>query len=128
MVFSAINATLENFSFLKDTLSAQINLQTNERGGLQVKKLKAYFKFTPDIMEFSNLDLQTNKSRLGNYYAMHFNSFGKDMGNFIEKVTLELHLKSSEVNSDDIAVFAPALKNGKGFSNFRRCQRNDTGF
>jgi hypothetical protein len=113
MVFSAINATLENFSFLKDTLSAQINLQTNERGGLQVKKLKAYFKFTPDIMEFSNLDLQTNKSRLGNYYAMHFNSFGKDMGNFIEKVTLELHLKSSEVNSDDIAVFAPALKNWK---------------
>ena len=35
------------------------------------------------------------------------------MGNFIEKVTLELHLKSSEVNSDDIAVFAPALKNWK---------------
>ena len=113
MIFSSINGSLNNFSFLQDTVKANINLQTRERGGLVVKKLQAAFRFTPDIMEFNNLDLQTNNSRLGDYYAMHFNNFGKDMGDFIEKVTLELHLKNSEVYSDDIAVFAPALKSWK---------------
>ncbi len=112
-LFSGINGTLERILFLNDTLSAKLNISAKERSGFEVKKLQADMRFTPDLMEFKNLDLQTNRSRLGNYYAMRYNKFNSDMGRFISKVTLEADLKETVLNSDDIAFFAPAVKNWK---------------
>jgi hypothetical protein len=63
-----------------------------------------------DVMEFKNLDIITNKSRIGNYYAMHYSDFNEDMKNFITNVKLQGNLKESNVHTDDIAFFAPELK------------------
>jgi hypothetical protein len=111
--FTNITGDFKNIHFEKDTLTADINLATKERSGFEVKKLKAAFKFTPEIMEFKQLDLVTNKSRLGNYYAMHYRSFSKDMGDFIHSVSVEGNFVNSELNSDDLAFFAPELKQWK---------------
>jgi hypothetical protein len=70
-------------------------------------------KFTPDKMEFNELDLITNKSRLGNYYVMKYSNFSKDMGNFIHDVKIEGNFVDSELNSDDLAFFAPEVKSWK---------------
>ncbi len=111
--FAAINADFKNLHFERDTLTANVTLATKERSGFEVKKLKAAFKFTPEIMEFKNLDLITNKSRLGNYYAMRYHHFGQDMGDFIHSVSLEGDFVNSELNSDDLAFFAPETKDWK---------------
>ena len=111
--FANITGDFKNIHFEKDTLSADISFGTKERSGFEVKKLKAAFKFTPEIMEFKNLELVTNKSRLGNYYAMHYRSFNNDMGDFLHSVTLEANFINSELNSDDLAFFAPELKEWK---------------
>jgi hypothetical protein len=115
--FSNITGVLKNVNFIKDTLSGQLLLGTKERSGFEVKKLQAFVKFTPDKMEFNNLDLITNKSRLGNYYVMNYNSFSKDMGNFIHDVTLEANFESSVLNTDDLAFFAPEVKTWKRIFN-----------
>ncbi len=111
--FSNITGVLQNVLFKKDTLTAELLLGTKERSGFEVKKLQAQMKFTPEKMEFNQLDLITNKSKLGNYFVMKYNSFGKDMGNFLHDVTLEGNFKDSELNSDDLAFFAPELKSWK---------------
>lgn len=108
-----LNGTIENFSFIKDTIRAKINLAADDRSGFQLKKLNADFKFTPHTMEFAKLDLRTNKSRISDYYAMHYKNFNEDMGHFIENVTIDSHMKNAEISSDDIAFFAPALSSWK---------------
>ena len=110
LLFSAITGDFKNIRFIKDTLTVDVNLATKEKSGFEIKKLQSNLKFTPDIMEFNNLDLQTNKSRLGNYYAMRYDNFNSDMSNFLHSITLDGKFENSRLNSDDIAFFAPALK------------------
>ena len=111
--FSNINADIKNIRFDKDTLTAFLQLGTKEKCGLDIKKLQANVKFTPDIMEFKQLDLKTEKSRLGNYYAMKYNSFQKNMNNFIHDVQLEGNFTDSKLSTDDLAFFIPDVKNWK---------------
>jgi hypothetical protein len=110
IILSNLNGTVKKFRFIDDTLRANVSISTKDRGGFVVKKLNTDFRFTPQIMEFNHLDLATNKSRLKDYYAMHFNHFNKDMGNFVHAVTLEGRFKNSELSSDDLAYFAPQAR------------------
>ena len=109
--FSNITGEIKDIRFEKDTLTAFIHLGTKERCGLDIKQLQANLKFTPDIMEFTQLDLKTEKSRLGDYYAMKYTSFQKNMNNFIHDVQLEGNFIDSKLSTDDIAFFAPEVKN-----------------
>ena len=111
--FSSITGTLKNVQLQKDTLTTDLSLYAKERCGLEVKKIQASLKFSSQLMEFNNLDLILNKSRLRNYYAMHFHHFSQDMGNFLHSVKLDATFNNSEVSSDDIAFFTPALKTWK---------------
>jgi hypothetical protein len=111
--FSNINGELLNVHFEKDTLTTYATLSTKERSGFEAKKLMAQIKFTPSLMEFKQLDLVTNRSRLGNYYAMRYNDFNADMGDFLHKVTVEGNFVNSEISTDDLAFFAPELKSWK---------------
>ena len=111
--FSRLNGDFNNILFLNDTLRANVNFTANERSGLQVKKFKSDIKFTPELMEFANLDLQTNKSTLKNYFSMEYKAFSDDMSNFLSNVLMTANFENSTVYSDDIAIFAPALKTWK---------------
>lgn len=111
--FSGINGNLSNVTFINDTLQADIDLRGKERSGLDIKKFESHMRFTPILMEFQRLDLQTNKSKLGDYYSMRYNSFNKDMGKFINSVTLEANFKESILNTDDLAIFSPSLRDMK---------------
>lgn len=109
IAFNKINGSFNNVLLQKDTITASIEINCNERSGLVVKQLNAKYKVTPQIMEFANLNLETNKSKLGNYYAMKFNRFNNDFGNYISKVVMVADFRQSNVHSNDIAFFAPAL-------------------
>lgn len=104
-----INGLLHQVSFVKDTIKAKIELAAVERSGFELKKIKANFRFTPQVMEFANLDIRTPKSRIGNYYAMRYKDFNEDMSEYIEKVRMDAYFRNSVVSSDDIAFFAPEL-------------------
>lgn len=108
--FAQINGDLGNVLLAKDTISADVKLATKERSGFEVKQLTAKMKVTPAMMEFSGLDIKTEKSRIGNYYVMRYDSFNSDMSNFIHSIMLEGNFENSFIHSDDIAYFAPQLK------------------
>ncbi len=107
--FSGITGTINDVRFVKDTLRASANLATKERSGLIVERLQSNLRFHPQLMEFSNLYLKTNRSVLGDYFAMKFSDIG-DMNDFIHAVTMNANFKGSAVSSDDIALFAPEVK------------------
>ncbi|MEO6870305.1 MAG: hypothetical protein ABI168_11705, partial [Ginsengibacter sp.] len=113
IILSKINGSLKNFSFLNDTIQAAINLATQDRSGFEIKKLSAYYKLTPELMEFKNLDLVTPKSRLRDYFSMRYHSFNEDMNNFVHAVQLEGNIKNSVFNSDELAYFAPEARTWK---------------
>lgn len=110
IIFSSINGQLNNVMFDKDTISTHLKLSTKEKSGFEVKEIVADMKLSPSIMEFNNLDIVTDKSRIGNYYAMRYKDFNADMSDFLHKVKLEGRFTNSTIHSDDIAFFAPELK------------------
>ncbi|HQS36579.1 MAG TPA: hypothetical protein PLC18_14280, partial [Sediminibacterium sp.] len=105
-----LNGSLSSLEMNKDTISAKAKIKVKDRSGFELKKLAADIKFTPQIMEFRNLDLQTNKSKLGNYYAMRYKDFNKDFADYINKVSMVAKFNNGIIHSDDIAYFAPELK------------------
>jgi hypothetical protein len=112
IAFFDVNATLNNTRLVQDSLITDLSLSTKERCGLVVKKLACRFKFSPVEMEFSGLDLITNRSHITDYYAMQYSDFS-DMSDFLSAVFLRGHFKDATVSSDDIAFFAPALDSWK---------------
>ncbi len=106
-----LNATIDNAQFIADTIRATVRLSLKERSGFVIKKLATQFKMTPQIMELAALELKTNKSTIGNYYAMEYKEFIPDFRNYMQQVTMKGRISKSIVASDDIAYFAPELKN-----------------
>jgi hypothetical protein len=111
--FYAINGELENIVFAKDTVAANVKLATIEKSGFKVNQLVAVMKLTPEMMEFNKLEIITDKSKIGNYYAMRYDNFNADMSDFMHRVKLDGHFDNSKIHSDDIAYFAPELKTWK---------------
>lgn len=106
--FAEVHGDFKDIAFVKDSVTAKISLSTRERSGFAVKKLSANMKFYPEGMEFYNLDLQTDKSHLRNFFAMRFRSFD-DLSDFNTKVKMESNFVGSTIDSDDIAYFASSL-------------------
>ncbi|MFY7898752.1 MAG: translocation/assembly module TamB domain-containing protein, partial [Chitinophagaceae bacterium] len=110
---SKLTGSFTNVLFKKDTLKAMMNIAVKERCGFELRKLKTQLKITPEIIELAKLTLLTNKTRLSNYYAMRFKHFEKDFANYETNVVMDAKFKDSKVSSDDIAYFAPDLKDWK---------------
>ena len=109
IVVTGLTGSLKNVSLVEDTLTAVVDLKANERSGIELKRIKTRLRVDPHIIELAALDLQMNQSRVGPYYAMHFNSLD-DMEDFIDKVKITASFQNSTVSIKDIGFFAPILK------------------
>ncbi len=74
-----------------------------------MQELNADIKFYPEGMEFHDFDLNTGKSHLKNFFAMHFKSFD-DLSDFTTKVKMEADFSNATIDSDDIGFFSSDLK------------------
>ncbi len=110
IILSNINGEIKNLQLKGDSLLAKANLSVEDRSGFKINKISADFKFTPELMEFQNLDIITPTSHLKNYFAMHYDNFIDDMQDFIHKVKMDGRFITSTLSSDDLSYFAPALK------------------
>ena len=106
-----LNAHIQNASFIKDTIKANVQLNVKERSGLHIQQLQTQFKMTPSIMELDKLLIKTNNSILGPYYAMEYKDFVEDFYNYNYNVNMKAHFVNAHVATDDIAFFAPDIKN-----------------
>ncbi len=105
-----VNGIVKNFSLIGDTIRAWVpQASATEQSGLTIRQVHTHFLLNPRIMEFSALDLQTEKSHITHYYAMCYQSFYKDFSDFLNRVTIVARLKNSFIHADDIAFFAPVI-------------------
>lgn len=108
--FYDIDIKASHFKIIEDSLHFFVqNLSGKEKGGLQIKKMACKAIISPTIMEFANLDLQLNKSKIKDYACMRYANYDSMANNFISNVKLEANLKQSYVHISDIAFFAPIL-------------------
>ena len=107
--FASINGTFENVILNKDTMTTSLTLSTKERSGFEVKSMVADAKLTPNEMTFDRLEIKTNNSIIRDYFSMKYEDF-TDMSSFITKIRMQVRFDDAEVDSDDIAFFAPAAK------------------
>ncbi|MGX5817002.1 translocation/assembly module TamB domain-containing protein [Chitinophaga lutea] len=110
--FGNIDLSISNSRLHNDSIFADLRLRTKERSGFEVKDLKARFKMSPVEMEFSNLDLITNNSRIRDYYTMQYEDLA-DMNDYVDAVTMKANFHDTRLSSDDIAFFAPPLSSWK---------------
>ncbi|HTD94325.1 MAG TPA: hypothetical protein VK644_10950, partial [Chitinophagaceae bacterium] len=110
--FSKIYTHFTDLRWEKDTVTAHINLQTKERSGFEVKNMIADLKLTPQEMAFDKLDIKTNNSTIRNYFRMNYDDF-TSMNDFIHAVKMQANFDNAEIDSDDIAYFAPGMKSWK---------------
>lgn len=110
--FNNINAVFENFKLIKDTVTGRLTLSTKERSGFEVKSMTADAKVTPNEMSFYKLNLRTNNSVIKDFYTMKYGEFD-DMNDYIHAVVMQANFDDSEIDSDDIAFFAPELQSWK---------------
>lgn len=109
IIISQITGRVRDFQLKGDTLRGDVQLSCSERSGFRIRSLSTRFTMHPQLMEFADLDLVTNRSRLRNYYAMRYRRF-EDMEYFLDKVQLVTRLRDARVSVEDIAVFAPDLR------------------
>ncbi|MDP4264144.1 MAG: hypothetical protein Q8941_16570 [Bacteroidota bacterium] len=110
--FNKIQGVFTNLRWEKDTITSHIDLRAKERSGFEVKNLVANVKMTPREMAFADLNIRTNNSTIKNFFRMSFNDFD-DMGDFIRLVKMQGDFDGSEIDSDDIAYFAPFMTTWK---------------
>ena len=110
--FNKINGSFINTLWEKDTVTTHLTLQTKERSGFEVKNMQADVKLTPQEMAFSNLDIRTNNSTIRNFFRMSYGDISS-MNNFIHEVKMQAYFDNSEIDSDDIAFFAPGMEKWK---------------
>ncbi|MGH2553777.1 MAG: translocation/assembly module TamB domain-containing protein, partial [Chitinophagaceae bacterium] len=112
ILFTGINAGLNSSLFNGDTILSKLKLTAKERSGLEVKSFTADVKMTPQEMAFNNLDIITNNSHIQNYFRMSYDKFS-DMNDFISSVIMQADFDEAEIDTDDIAFFAPSLTRWK---------------
>lgn len=107
---SGINAEVRSLDIKADTLIAKLNhFSAKERSGFMVKEMQAKVSVSPTASICRELYLETNNSKIGDYYAMHYDRF-PDFTDYIAKVKMVAHLRESVVDAGDVAYFAPQLR------------------
>jgi hypothetical protein len=106
---SNINISVQNMVTIGDTIRAKVaHFSAKERSGFIVKELKSKVSVSPIASICDSLYLETNNSKLHDYYAMHYDRF-PDFLDYIGKVRMVGHLVNSTVSTEDVAFFAPQL-------------------
>jgi len=109
LIIKNISARVNTASIIGDTIHGTVTqLFARDRCGLAIRNMRSKISVSPVACICSNLTLETNYSKIGNYYAMRYKRF-PDFLDYINKVVMEGNLHDATVDSRDIAYFAPIL-------------------
>lgn len=106
-----LSTAINNLDTKNYIFKAQINhLNFREKSGFVLKDLTAATTIDTNKIELKNLTLKTPNTTLTDYFSMKFKNFA-DLNDLQNKVILQGNFKNSKVYAQDIAFFAPQLKN-----------------
>jgi hypothetical protein len=104
-----INLSVNKVHVVGDTIRGRIaHLTAKDRSGVMIKEMRSDVSVSPIASICSNLYLETNNSKVYDYYAMLYRHF-PDFLDYNNKVTMVGHVHNASVDIKDVAYFAPAL-------------------
>jgi phage regulator Rha-like protein len=106
-----LHAEVDDLSIVGDSVDVQISdLQGIEyQSDLRLHKLNTQFRFTEKTMQFKALNAHLNHTFLRDSIIFQYNH-PRDLSDFVEKVHIKAHLDSTVIDTDDLAKFAPEVK------------------
>lgn len=114
LVITNIKVAANTLSIIGDTIRGNVdNLFAHERCGLEIRKMQSKVTVSPIASICSDLYLETNNSKIRNYYSMNYKRF-PDFLDYIDSVVMVAHMKDATVDIRDITYFAPQLKKFPG--------------
>lgn len=106
-----LSADLNDLLIAGDTIQSKINylkgIEPNVK--FRVKQLRTFFQMTDANMDFRNLLLRAGNSTIQDNIFFKYKS-KRDLSDFVEKVNIVAYLDSTTIHTDDLAHFAPAVK------------------
>ncbi len=116
LVITNINIKANTINIIGDTIRGNLDLLTaHERCGFEIKKMTSKITVSPNASICENLYLETNHSKIKDYYAMHYKRF-PDFIEYIDSVTMVGNLKDAWVDKRDIAYFSENLNDIPDFA------------
>lgn len=110
LLIKNINVAISNASIVGDTIHGHVDhLTAQDRCGIAIKDMHSKVTVSPVASICEDLYLETNYSKVQNYYAMRYKHF-PDFTSYIDSVVMEGHLKNAVIDDRDITYFAPQLK------------------
>jgi hypothetical protein len=107
---SALSFDVRRLHIDKDTLRGKLeHFTAQERSGIKIKEWHSVVSVSPVASICDSMYLETNNSKLYDYYAMHYERF-PDFEDYIAKVRMDARLNNAIVSSLDVAYFAPQLR------------------
>ncbi len=105
--FRDLVADAEDFYIKSDTISFKINFLRGEEAtsGLDFQQLKANFTYSNSFMEFDNLLLVSNQTRIKDYLRFDYANVAA-LGNFNEEVDIRANLDQTILDLQDLKVFS----------------------
>ena len=107
----SIYGDIENLYIFKDTVQLKGNHIQAYYGhsDLKVNDLNTTFRYTKNSLEFHEIQTSVGSSYLSNELVFRYDSMA-DFQNFNKKVKIYADLDSTSISTQDLAVFAPGLK------------------
>ena len=110
LIIKNIKTSVTDITIIGDTIRGQVNsLYAKERCGITIKNMRSKVTVSPVASICDELLLETNYSKVQDYYAMHYSRFPSFL-EYIDSVVMVGRLKNSTVDTRDIAYFAPEMK------------------
>ncbi|MET3114821.1 hypothetical protein AAKU52_002560 [Pedobacter sp. CG_S7] len=105
-----LNGIFEGLNTTEHLIQTNVkNLKFKEKSGFELKNLSAFTTVDTNKIELKQLLLETNQSKIKDYYQMTFEKFS-DFKDYFNKVRMKANFKDSHLDSKDIAYFTSALE------------------
>lgn len=107
----SLNAELEQFLVVNDTIEVRINTVSavNPVVDFPIKELRTFLRYCKKSMNFQKLYAHIGNSILRDSLVFRYND-PADFADFNNKIKIHAKLKESRITYQDLALFAPALK------------------
>ena len=110
IIITGIGINITDAGIIGDTITGNMqHLEAQERSGIAIRNMRSKISVSPIASICENLLIETNYSRIKNYYAMRYTHFPNFL-QYIDSVRMEGTLKDATVDIRDVACFAPVLK------------------
>ncbi|MEQ8910120.1 MAG: translocation/assembly module TamB domain-containing protein [Vicingaceae bacterium] len=103
----------QDFELIDKELAVQVDsLSFKEANGFELEQLSTAFNQSPELLDFQELQIITQKTNLEGSVRLSANSFS-DYSDFTEKVHLSTVFKQTTLSTSDLAYFVPLFQHIK---------------